>query len=151
MKGMAVDAARLGPARWRGQSGRLEVWYATLTDPASGDGWWIHHEIVAPTDDGPAYAHGWLASFPAGGQPPGYERFGPGPPASQGWFGTADVLVDEGVLRGPGWDLRFQDDAEPLYTFPKTVWDRELLPAAQIVPFPAARFDGCIGDRELAG
>src|SRR5438309_267108 len=119
---MAVDGATLGPARWRGQPGRLEVWYATFTDLATGDGWWLHHELVAPTGDGDAYAHGWIASFP-GDRPPMYERFGPTPPKDQGWFSTGGVIVDDGVLRGPTWDLRFADDAAPLYTFPKLAWD----------------------------
>ena len=43
----------LGPPRWRGQPGRLEVWYLTATDPATGTGLWLHHEVVAPTGGGP--------------------------------------------------------------------------------------------------
>lgn len=65
-------------SRWRGQPGRLEVWYTTLTDPASGTGVWIHHELVAPADGAPPHAHGWAAVFPPGG-PPVLARFGPHP------------------------------------------------------------------------
>ena len=50
--------------RWRGKAGRLEVWYATLSDPQTRAGLWIHCETVAPTH-GPAYAHGWVTWFPA--------------------------------------------------------------------------------------
>src|SRR5579875_2520 len=63
--------------RWRGEAGRLEVWYATLSDPVTGSGLWAHYETVAPTT-GAAYAHGWASWFPADG-PPRTERFGPEP------------------------------------------------------------------------
>ena len=152
-----MDAARLGPARWRGQAGRLEVWYATFTDPARGDGWWLHHEIVAPTEGGgEPYAHGWLASFPAAGAP-SHEVFARSvvacttDRANAWWFEAGEVVVGDGVLRGPAWDLRFEDDSDPLFTFPKLAWDRELLPAAQIVPFPTARFDGTICGHQVVG
>ena len=140
-------ALTLGPARWKGQRHRLEVWYATFTDAATGDGYWLHHEVVAPTVGEP-YAHGWLSVFPADGSPR-TERFGPAPPAPGGWFAAADVLVDARVLRGPAWDLAWIDDAAPLYTFPRTAWERELLPAAQIVPFPTARFTGTVCERNI--
>lgn len=42
--------------RWRGAAGRLEVWYATLSDPLTRTGLWVHCETVAPTTGGP-YAH----------------------------------------------------------------------------------------------
>ena len=46
--------------RWRGQPGRLEVWYATMTDRETGTGVWVHGETVAPTKDqgGPVISHG---------------------------------------------------------------------------------------------
>jgi hypothetical protein len=143
--------AELGRSRWRGQRHRLEVWYATFTDTATGDGYWLHHGVVAPTDaDARPYAHGWLSTFPAlGDAGPTTTRFGPAPPGEKGWFDAGDVLVEDGVLRGPSWDLTYTDDARPLYTFPKLTWDRELLPAAQIVPFPTATFRGRIDDREI--
>ena len=45
-----LDHDALGPPRWRGQAGRLEVWYLTATDPRTGTGLWLHHEVVAPTE-----------------------------------------------------------------------------------------------------
>ena len=54
--------------RWRGQPGRLEVWYSTLTDPTTGTGFWLHTELVAPTS-GAAFLHGWAAAFPVDGPP----------------------------------------------------------------------------------
>jgi hypothetical protein len=147
MEGRRV--AELGPPRWRGQRHRLEVWYATFTDAATGDGYWLHHEVVAPTDPAARpYAHGWLSVFPADGAPT-TERFGPAPPGDTGWFDAGDVLVDAGVLRSSHWDLTFSDETQPLYTFPRTAWERELLPAAQIVPFPCARFRGQVCGRTI--
>jgi hypothetical protein len=179
-------------SRWRGQPGRLEVWYTTLTDPATGTGVWLHHELVAPADGAPAYAHGWTAVFPPGERPV-LARFGPHPwtptertardavrgsdqdhegstssppqPAQEsGQASSADVSV---VYRVPGvrmsaerlsgragevsWDLAMSGGGEPLFTFPRWAWRRELLPAAQVVPAPSAVFDGTVrfGERVL--
>jgi hypothetical protein len=143
--------AELGLPRWRGERHRLEVWYATFTDAATGDGYWLHHEVVAPTDpEARPYAHGWLSVFPAdAATQPTTARFGPAPRGDKGWFSADDVVVEDGVLLGPQWDVTFTDDARPLYTFPKLTWDRELLPAAQIVPFPTATFRGRVGDAQI--
>ncbi|MBV8236233.1 MAG: hypothetical protein JO075_11090 [Acidimicrobiia bacterium] len=142
--------AQLGWPKWRGERHRLEVWYATFTDAATGDGYWLHHEVVAPADEAARpYAHGWLSTFPVDGAP-ATSRFGPAPVGRTGWFSAGDVLVDAGVLRGPGWDLTFDRGAgRPLYTFPKVAWDRQLLPAAQIVPYPTATFSGRVGDVQI--
>jgi hypothetical protein len=77
--GSAMDeSGGLLCSRWRGQTGRLEVWYTTLTDPATGTGVWIHHELVAPSDGRAPYAHGWAVLFPPG-ESPVLGRFGPHP------------------------------------------------------------------------
>jgi len=151
----STRALSLGGPRWKGQRHRLEVWYATFTDVATGDGYWLHHEVVAPTDESAnPYAHGWLSVFPAGdGAVPTTERFGPSPPSGvreTGWFSADDVVVDAGVFRSPRWDLTFADDSQPLFTFPRLTWERELLPASQIVPYPSARFRGQVFGRTIA-
>jgi len=147
----------LGPSRWRGQPGRLEVWYATFTDPATGEGYWLHHELVAPTD-GDAYVHGWAAVFPAAA-PAEYWRFGPEPMPrsirSDVWFSSAGTHVDAASMRGTAgamsWELAYEDGGAPLYTFPRWAWEREALPAAQVLPAPSARISGTVrvGDREV--
>ncbi|MGI8336157.1 hypothetical protein ACRYCC_39965 [Actinomadura scrupuli] len=145
-------------SRWRGQAGRLEVWYTTITDPATGTGVWLHHELVAPAGGGPARALGWAAVFPPGG-PPVFGRFGPDDRRPGPGFAAGDVEVTgdrlTGAAGGLTWDLRRTGGGPTLYTFPRWAWERELLPAAQIVNAPAARFDGTVrfGDRvlELAG
>jgi hypothetical protein len=135
--------------RWRGKAGRLEVWYATLSDPATGAGLWIHCETVAPTE-GPAYAHGWVTWFSADG-PPCTERFGPEPtqPATgAAWFDAAGAHVGQerltGRARSIAWDMSWKDTGAPLWTFPRLTWERELLPGAQVVLAPAADFTGSL-------
>jgi hypothetical protein len=145
-----VRGDELGAPVWRGEPGRTEVWYATFTDRATGLGGWVHAETVAPTDGAAPYAHGWVALFPAAG-PAVVERFGPGPvepPEDDAgtWFRLGDVVVGPGVLRGTTatgeWDLTLEHDGPPLFTFPRVVWERHLLPGAQIVPHPTARVRG---------
>jgi hypothetical protein len=151
------EAAALGPSRWRGQPGRLEVWYATLSDPRSGQGLWVHHELVAP-ESGEPYLHGWAAAFPAEGDAR-FWRFGPSPAvegwAGAAWFASPEACIDASVMRGTAgamsWDLRYAERGAPLYTFPRWAWEREALPAAQVVPAPTARFSGTVrvGERVL--
>lgn len=129
----------------------MEVWYATCSE-ADGTGWWFHHELVSPSGgqaDG-VFVHGWVAMFPAAGEPV-VERFGPDGPIPR--------VGDEGVLlRGNGWsvepgryrgrtatftwDVGVESDTPGLYTFPRWAWEREVLPGAQIVDVPRAWFRG---------
>lgn len=146
--------------RWRGQSGRLEVWYSSLTDPGTGLGLWIHHELVASTD-GSARLQGWAAAFPPG-ETPVVGRFGPidvpdhqalqGAGTASGsdraylclpdvWAGLEKLCGEAAPLR---WELDVEHGGRPLFTFPKWSWERELLPASQIVPSPAATFTGVV-------
>lgn len=146
----------LARPRWTGRPGRTEVWYLTATDEASGRGLWVHHETVAPTD-GAAHAHGWTALFEPDDQP-AVERFGPVPhaPGAGGpaWSRIGDCVLEPLAARPGGrvagaagrlaWDLTVQDDSPPLWTFPRTVWERELLPGAQVLPAPSARVVGTV-------
>ncbi len=144
------DAMRLAAKpRWRGRPGRLEVWYATLSDPVSRAALWVHHEVVAPLA-GPAYGHGWVTWFPVDG-PPGTERFGPepiGPANGPDWFNAAGTRAAFQALTGQAgslaWDLRWTDAGAPLWTFPQVAWKHELLPGAQVVIAPTADFTGSV-------
>jgi hypothetical protein len=137
--------------RWRGKAGRLEVWYATLSDPLTRAGLWVHCETVAPlTGADGAYAHGWATWFAPDGSPR-TERFGPAPtqPATGPWWFDADgVRVGDQQLSGRAgslaWDLSWTDSGTPLWTFPRAAWDRELLPGAQVVIAPTADFTGSL-------
>ncbi len=136
--------------RWRGKAGRLEVWYATLSDPLTRAGLWIHCETVAPTTGDSPYAHGWVTCFPSDG-PPRTERFGPAPvqpAAGAAWFEAAGARVAQEELTGRAgslaWDLSWKDSGAPLWTFPRMAWERELLPGAQVVLAPTAVFTGSL-------
>lgn len=158
-RGHVIDpeAQRLHTARLRGKRGRLEVWYTTFTDPRTGTGFWIHHEVVTPTDGGPPRALGWISVFPCDG-PPVTERFGPHAPGSGAgegapgegapYFSTPGVRAAADRLTGTAgrirWHLDIASQAAPLYTFPRWVWRTRLLPAAQVVPAPTALFDGTV-------
>lgn len=135
--------------RWRGKAGRMEVWYATLSDPVTHAALWVHCETVAPTTGAP-YAHGWVTWFPSDG-PPRTERFGPEPvqPAvGAAWFQAAGAVVQPEKLTGRagplGWELSWKDASGPLWTFPRVAWEREVLPGAQVVLAPTADFTGSL-------
>ena len=42
--------ARPNALRWDGEPGHYEVYYLSLTDPASGIGLWIRYTMLAPSD-----------------------------------------------------------------------------------------------------
>ncbi|MEU5544519.1 hypothetical protein AB0G85_19310 [Streptomyces sioyaensis] len=145
----AVDPRpeQLAP-RWNGRPGRTEVWYTTVTEPSTGTGLWLHHEVTAPEDGSGGYAHGWVAVCPPGG-PVAHARFGPEPvtPDATG-FRTTGVAAGPGRLHGScgayTWDLTEDQEGPTLHTFPAWAWRRPLLPAAQIVPGGRARYTGTV-------
>jgi hypothetical protein len=49
--------------RWDGGPGHYEVYYVTLTDPASGIGAWIRYTMRAPLDGEPAECALWLLAM----------------------------------------------------------------------------------------
>ncbi|MFF3313440.1 hypothetical protein [Streptomyces sp. NPDC002952] len=143
----ATTSAMNAP-RWQGAPGRLDVWYTTLTDPVTGTGVWLHHELVAPADGGPPHAHGWAAVFPRQG-PVRHARFGPAPwaPEAAG-FTSPDASYTAGRLRGSAgdisWDLTERPSGDPVFTFPRWSWRWPLLPAAQVLPAARALYDGTL-------
>ncbi|MGI5380872.1 hypothetical protein ACQEV2_43545 [Streptomyces sp. CA-251387] len=151
----ATIADRHLAPRWDGKPGRTEVWYTTLTDPATGNGVWLHHEVVAPADGSGAYAHGWVAVFPKDG-PAEHARFGPVP-----WMHHPQGYATEGILAQPGrlagsagpftWSLTETPCSGPLHTFPRWSWRRPWLPASHMLPAARCRYDGTVryGDNEL--
>jgi hypothetical protein len=53
--------------RWDGRPGHYEVYYVTLTDPASGIGVWVRYTLRAPLD-GPAECALWLLAMAPDGE-----------------------------------------------------------------------------------
>jgi hypothetical protein len=122
----------------------------------------VHHELVSPLSGDP-FAHGWAALFRSEADPV-LDRFGPWPVttgdgADSPWNGGGAVL-DPPNLRGEtgglAWDLRWRHEppasGPPLFTFPAWAWERDMLPAAQVVAVPSAPFEGWIrvGRREVS-
>ncbi|MFF7892528.1 hypothetical protein ACFZDI_11595 [Streptomyces sp. NPDC007907] len=138
------------PPRWRGEPGRTEVWYTTVTDPATGTGLWLHHEMTAPADGSEPYGHGWAAVFPKDG-PVRHARFGPAPwTRDESGFSGDGAAIRPGRLTGSAedgalrWDLAERPGDQPLFTFPRWSWRRPLLPAAQMLPAARASYDGIV-------
>src|ERR1700756_3292556 len=102
--------------RWRGKAGRLEVWYATLSDPLT------RTERFGPEPTRPAAGAAW---FDAAGGRVSQEKL----------TGRAGSLA---------WELSWKDAGTPLWTFPRAAWERELLPGAQVVLAPTAEFTGSL-------
>ncbi|MET7777471.1 MULTISPECIES: hypothetical protein [Streptomyces] len=144
----ASPADRHLTPRWDGTPGRTEVWYTSLTDPATDSGIWLHHELVAPSDGSAAYAHGWIAVFPKDG-PAEHTRFGPVP-----WTADPEGFTAEGICVRPGrltgfagtftWALTERPEGPPLHTFPRWSWRRPWLPASHMLPAARARYSGTI-------
>lgn len=140
--------------RWNGESGRLEAWYTTVTDPSTGAGLWLHHETQAPVGGGAADSHGWAAVFPSDAAPH-FARFGPREhrvPEEPDYYSCGPVIASATRLAGQAgdieWDLRVSADQDTLFTFPKWAWRTGLLPGAQVVAQPGA---GYTGDVHVAG
>jgi hypothetical protein len=53
--------------RWNRRPGHYEVYYVTLTDPATGVGAWIRYTLEAPVEGDPSCALWFAAMDPAGG------------------------------------------------------------------------------------
>jgi hypothetical protein len=110
---MASDANHL---RWDGNPGHYEVYYVSLTDPASGWGLWIRYTMVAPLDPASAAtASLWLMATRAGSAPLGrkvsvpVERMSAGTAPFELRIGDA-LLTDHGMTGGfedVAWDLRW--------------------------------------------
>lgn len=133
---------------WRGESGRAEVWYTTITDPATGTGLWLHHEFTCPAGGADPHGSGLIAVFPPD-RPPSVAQYGPARILPAPLFSLESVRVTADRLTGsagPGWrwDLLCHNESVPLYTFPRWAWRSRLLPGAQIVPMPLARFTGTV-------
>jgi hypothetical protein len=132
--------------RWDGQRrGHYEVWYLTLNDPGSRDGYWIRYTLEAPLDgQGEPYAQLWFARFDASGAGQGgtfginrklpIASFAAPPPGSSEPFSVSvggNRLGHDsarGALSGDGhsaeWDLRWTPATKTLHQFPKFLYRR---------------------------
>lgn len=147
-----MSSAKPLSMRLRGQSGRVETWYATFSDPVTGRGYWLHGEVFAPAKKRSCTrVSGWCAVFDPSG-PPRWERYGPEPlkTDSDARLASPSAVFDEGTFRGRAgrfsWDLKWADGTPPLDTFPRWLWETEALPGAQIVAAPTMTVWGLFKD-----
>lgn len=127
--------------RWDGQRrGHYEVWYLTLNDPVSRDGYWIRYTLEAPLDgQGEPYAQLWFARFDAAAVADGARTFGinrkfpiasfvsPMPGAGEPFSVTIGGNrlghdAARGSIAGDGhtaeWDLRWTPAGKTLHQLP---------------------------------
>jgi hypothetical protein len=106
--------------QWKGAPGHYEVYYLTLTDPATGVGFWIRYTMVAPLAAGPepATCSLWfLAMDPRPGRPGTFgakQTFGIDALREQGEpfeLRIADATLTNsamsGSVEGAAWELRW--------------------------------------------
>jgi hypothetical protein len=147
--------------RSNGLDPRLEVWYLTATDSQTKAGLWVHYELVTkPTKE--SYLDGWIAYFPQD-QSPILARSGPitielknseqkkalasnvkDNAMLSGGILNFDGTVFKGNLGKVAFNLSVSGEFDPLFTFAKWSWEKEVLPASQIVPIPIAQVKGNI-------
>ena len=126
------------------RKGRLEVWYDTFSDDKHG--YWIHHELISSIK-GETYSTGWIAIFELGKKPI-FERFEDRDILDSKYFKTDSVSLTPidriGKTKNIEWDIKVDGKSDPLYTFGRLSWKKEILPASQIVPLPTAKYTGTI-------
>ncbi|HVT21710.1 MAG TPA: hypothetical protein VHE57_10015, partial [Mycobacteriales bacterium] len=65
------------------------------------------------------------------------------------WFTSASASVGPGRFRGTGaaasaWDIEWRTAQRPIWTLPRRMWERELLPSAHVVLAPKAAASGTV-------
>lgn len=145
--------------RSNGVDPRLEVWYLTASDSANNSGLWIHYELVTKEDQ-EIYLDGWLAYFQPNKEPllfrsgripvdiitnQGKKVIAKGEDNAK-LIKTKELSFDgstfEGHLDGVDFEISIDGVIDPIYTFAKWSWEKETLPASQIVPIPKAKIKG---------
>jgi hypothetical protein len=149
------------PLVWSGQPGHYEVYYLTLTDPATGIGCWIRYTMLAPNADRaePATAALWfLAMDPRPGRTPTFgrkqtfaietlEHHAEPFQLSIGEATLTDTSLT-GSVEGASWDLRYAP-CQHAYTHVHPMLERAKLAQTMLtLPHGDLSIDGTI---ELAG
>jgi hypothetical protein len=100
--------------RWNGRPGHYEVYYLTLTDPATGVGFWVRYTLLAPDQGAASCALWFLAMDPASGITARKEAFPiaelsalADPFRLQIGPGSLTDGVAAGELVDAGWSLRW--------------------------------------------
>lgn len=148
--------------RWNGRPGHYEVYYLTLTDPATGVGLWIRYTMLAPLGGREPTCALWLAAMdPRPGAQPvqahketfSIEKLKTKSQPFELRIGDA-TLTDAtmtGALREVAWELRWAPAARALEPVAPWLHSARLAHTALVLPQPDARIDGWVrlGDERL--
>jgi hypothetical protein len=105
--------------RWDGKPGHYEVYYVTLTDPASGIGAWIRYTMVAPLERSgePPSASLWFLTMDPNGGVLGRKATFPAD-ALRAASDPFELRIGEAVLTDSGMEGSFEDVAWDLRWVP---------------------------------
>lgn len=143
---------------WRGERGRYEVWFLTMSAADGRSGYWIRYTIRAPTRGEPE-ARVWFARFDRddptrtfGVNDPADRE--PLEPAGVDGFGIrmGDSLLGEGVAKGRilggghdvAWDLAFQAGDATYRLLPEPFYRGSFAPTKPYTPNPDVRIHGAV-------
>jgi hypothetical protein len=149
---MAMTANQL---RWNGRPGHYEVYYLTLTDPATGVGLWIRYTMLAPLGDRPPTCALWLAAMdPRSGSQPVLARKQTFPIEQLRAHRTpfelriGEATLTDGTMRGTcqdvAWELDWGPAARPLEPVAPWLHSAGLAHTALVLPQPDARINGWV-------
>ncbi|MBV9917538.1 MAG: hypothetical protein JO153_13620 [Solirubrobacterales bacterium] len=143
--------------RWRGQAGHYEVYYLTLTDPASGIGLWIRYTMLAPSASPAeaATASLWLAAMdPRAGRTSTITRKTTLPIAALQSRGEPfELRIDGATLSDSGmtggfedvaWDLRWDDSGRGYEHVSPVLRRAGIAKTILVLPHADLRIDGSV-------
>ncbi|MBI2169668.1 MAG: hypothetical protein HYU28_09265 [Actinobacteria bacterium] len=137
-------------ARWDGESrGHYEAWYLTLSDRASGRGFWFRYTLEAPKDRRrEPVAELWGFAFAPGQPARGGKRTNPVEWPPRGVMQVGEAVLEEGHAVGQlpdlglSWDLRWDPPATALWHIPGRL-GRSRIPSTRVAsPSLDVRFSG---------
>ena len=146
------------------RAGHYEVWYLTLSDPATGAAFWIRYTLESPrAGHGAPHARLWFSSFVSDGGGGEVARFADvsisrlearSDPFS---LRIGEAELSHGAARGalPGhasWDLTWTPPERSHRHLPPLVYRVPIVSTTVLSPAPAVRFSGTItcGGRTFA-
>lgn len=138
--------------RWDGESrGHYEVWYLTMSDPASRRGFWFRYTFEVPRDParGPI-AELWGFAFTPGRPAVGGKRTLPPEWPPKGTMHVGEALLESGratgelAEQGLSWDVSWEPADTAMWHIPAWL-GRSSLPSTRVVsPTVSAEFSGTV-------
>jgi len=143
-------AAGANAPRWDGSSpGHYEVWYLTLSDPATRRGLWFRYTLEIPKGaEAPRVAELWAFAFRPGGPAVGGKETMPlsWPPSGVMQIGAA--RLDEGratgSVAGITWDLAWDPPPTAMWHIPGRLGESRLPSTRVVCPALGVTFRGTV-------